>query len=685
MMRRKVGKPSEKSGTADKSHSNSQDTTEEIEFSCKKCGTLNTQGGKKGHKKRRKFGFCLTFVILVMALTIAISATYIIQQTLQRSKFGVVEKVQDVAKQFNVTVAAPDFMQNVFNFSFGANDTRRGVYARQRGLRPKHPVVIIPGFVTTGLELWASLPCAASSFRQRMWGTYHMPQAILSNSECWVEHMQLNQSTGLDPEGVMLRASEGLAAVDFLMPGYYVWAKIIQAFADLGYDPNMLIGSTYDWRLSIANMERRDSYFSRLKGDIELLHKLKEEKVMIAAHSWGENVARNFLAWVDQQEEGWVERHVAVYMNIAGSTLGVPKAMTALLSGEMRDTAELGFLSRNTANWYLPRASRAHMFRSWGSLIGMLPQGGNKVWGNSTWAPDDNDAMRAVGATYGSFFNVLDVDNTEEQSSVRTTFRRLASSLPLIGSPDPDTMRTDPEGGGSSQNWTALPLNNAMGLLLDEGAFHTSMELHGHIGKWGAVVAPSGERQGDGWDSEAGVKFQDPLTDPLPNAPSLKMFCVYGVNKPVERSYLYLHLKDEEKIKETNAKEEVARGKGVPLQWSLATDINNASTFMENGVRKGDGDGTVPLVSLGLMCRKGWKNTKLNPGGIEIVTHELKHDAVPMYVDPRGGGKSGDHVDILGNYDLLDILLSVASGNYGEVEENIASEIDTIASKIDFD
>ena len=53
--------------------------------------------------------------------------------------------------------------------------------------------------------------------------------------------MQLNQSTGLDPEGVMLRASEGLAAVDFLMPSYYVWAKIIEAFADLGYDPNMMV------------------------------------------------------------------------------------------------------------------------------------------------------------------------------------------------------------------------------------------------------------------------------------------------------------------------------------------------------------------------------------------------------------------------------------------------------------
>ena len=25
------------------------------------------------------------------------------------------------------------------------------------------------------------------------------------------------------------------------------------------------------------------------------------------------------------------------------------------------------------------------------------------------------------------------------------------------------------------------------------------------------------------------------MVDPMPNAPSLKMFCVYGVNKPVER------------------------------------------------------------------------------------------------------------------------------------------------------
>ena len=33
------------------------------------------------------------------------------------------------------------------------------------------------GFVTTGLELWAALPCGAKHFRQRLWGTLNMPQA----------------------------------------------------------------------------------------------------------------------------------------------------------------------------------------------------------------------------------------------------------------------------------------------------------------------------------------------------------------------------------------------------------------------------------------------------------------------------------------------------------------------------
>ena len=55
-----------------------------------------------------------------------------------------------------------------------------------------------------------------------------------------------------------------------------------------GYAPGLdtgcpQIASTYDWRLSVANMERRDNYFSRLQDQIELLHKLKKEKVQQTA------------------------------------------------------------------------------------------------------------------------------------------------------------------------------------------------------------------------------------------------------------------------------------------------------------------------------------------------------------------------------------------------------------------
>lgn len=33
------------------------------------------------------------------------------------------------------------------------------------GYKPKHPIVIVPGFVTSGLELWHGKPCANRFFR----------------------------------------------------------------------------------------------------------------------------------------------------------------------------------------------------------------------------------------------------------------------------------------------------------------------------------------------------------------------------------------------------------------------------------------------------------------------------------------------------------------------------------------
>lgn len=42
-----------------------------------------------------------------------------------------------------------------------------------------------------------------------------------------------------------------------------------------------------------------------------------------------------------------------------------------------------------------------------------------------------------------------------------------------------------------------------------------------------------------------------------------------------------------------------------------------------NGVKMGEGDGTVTLLSLGAMCVDGWQRKKWNPAGIKVVTVEV--------------------------------------------------------------
>ena len=41
------------------------------------------------------------------------------------------------------------------------------------------------------------------------------------------------------------------------------------------------------------------------------------------------------MGWVDKQEEGWCDLHLATYANVAGPTLGVPSAIPALLTGTL--------------------------------------------------------------------------------------------------------------------------------------------------------------------------------------------------------------------------------------------------------------------------------------------------------------------------------------------------------------
>lgn len=45
-----------------------------------------------------------------------------------------------------------------------------GARLRREGLTAHHPVVLVPGIITGGLELWEGKPCFDGLFRRRLWG-----------------------------------------------------------------------------------------------------------------------------------------------------------------------------------------------------------------------------------------------------------------------------------------------------------------------------------------------------------------------------------------------------------------------------------------------------------------------------------------------------------------------------------
>ena len=61
----------------------------------------------------------------------------------------------------------------------------------------------------------------------------------------------------------------------------------------------------------------------------------------------------------------------------------------------------MGQVTNMMAEFHFTRRQRLELLRTWGGGIGMLPVGGQRVWGNSSWAPDDTPELHQAGKTYG--------------------------------------------------------------------------------------------------------------------------------------------------------------------------------------------------------------------------------------------------------------------------------------------
>lgn len=212
---------------------------------------------------------------------------------------------------------------------------------REEQLAAYSPVVLIPGFTSTGLEIWNGSECSKEYFRQRMWGTTRMLQQFMMNQKCWLEHVMLNRSTGLDPDGIKLRPANGLEAADYVIGGFWVWGKMIENFADIGYDSNSMFMAAYDWRMAPSLLEVRDQYFTKLKFIIEMAKATNSgRKVVLVSHSYATQVIYYFMKWVESEQGGnaganWVDNNVEAFVNIAGPTLGTVKSVRALFSSRL--------------------------------------------------------------------------------------------------------------------------------------------------------------------------------------------------------------------------------------------------------------------------------------------------------------------------------------------------------------
>jgi len=486
-----------------------------------------------------------------------------------------------------------------------------------------HPMIMIPGVISTGLESWGTANISRSYFRKRLWGSWTMMSALVMDKEVWKKHVMLDKETGLDPPNIKLRAAQGFDATDFFITGYWIWNKIFENLASIGYDPTNAFTAAYDWRLSYPNLERRDQYFTRLKGHIETFLALSGKKAVLVSHSMGSQVLFYFFHWVASPEGGnagdnWVEKHIDSWINISGCMLGAVKDVTALLSGEMRDTAQLNAFAVYGLEKFLSKEERAEIFRAMPGISSMLPLGGDAVWGDMQGAPDDEPGRNI---TFGPFLNFRHEPNSTTPSR----------NLTVSGAMDYLLETTEP--------W----FQNMIKRTYSHGVAHTKKEV-------------------DANEKDA-RKWINPLETRLPLAPSLKIYCFYGVGKPTERAYFY---------------RTPDNPGATPLNITIDTGLTDGE--VDHGVILGEGDGTVSLLSTGYMCNHGWKMDRYNPARSRITVVEMPHE--PERFNPRGGPKTADHVDILGRKNLNELILSVASGRGHTITNHVVSSILEYSAKV---
>lgn len=494
-----------------------------------------------------------------------------------------------------------------------------GMMMYDDGMRAKHPVIMVPGVISSALEDWGlhgTEECPSKPhYRKQLWGGFYMIKSMLLSTHCWLQHLLLDKETGLDPPHFKIRAAQGIESADYFITGYWIWNKIVQNLAAIGYDSSTMKLAAYDWRLGYPDLERRDGYFTMLKSQCEQNLLLTGEKTSLVGHSMGSQVVFYFLKWVEAEGPGfgnggkdWVNKHVAHFVDISGSMLGTPKALVSLLSGEMKDTVSLNQFAVMALEKFFSRDARTEMLRTWPGIASMLPKGGDTIWGDMNGAPDD---PKNASDTFGNFIRF-----TEHMSPLSARNLTLDESIDFLFDQSPD--------------WFVNRVRN----MYSFGLAKTRKEVERN------------ERDPSKWSN--------PLEVALPYAPDLRVFALYGVGKDTERAYFY---------------RDSSNDTTTPLNAVI-----DYEKLEHSSVVVGPGDGTISLPCHSMAYRWRDKNSKFNPAHCNVTVVEMEHK--PTEYDLRGGAQTAEHVDILGRAELNELVLRIVSGHGADIKNHVHSNIE---------
>ncbi|KAL4329053.1 hypothetical protein AHAS_Ahas13G0261600 [Arachis hypogaea] len=541
-----------------------------------------------------------------------------------------------------------------------------GIKLAKEGLKANHPVVFVPGIVTCGLELWEGESCADGLFRKRLWGgTFG---ELYKRPLCWVKHMSLDNETGLDPPGMRIRPVSGLVAADYFAPGFFVWAVLIANLARIGYEEKNMYMASYDWRLSFQNTEVRDQTLSRMKSNIELMVATNGgKKVVVIPHSMGTLYFLHFMKWVEAPApmgggggSDWCAKHIKAVMNIGGPFLGVPKTLAGLFSMEAKDIAIVKAFAPHVLEsdvfHFQTLQHLMRMTRTWDSTMSMIPKGGETIWGGLDWSPEghyecntkqhkDNHKPSVKNMNYGRLISFgKEVATLHSSKLERLDFKGALKDKKHVNVSICDV-------------WTEY---HEMGIENVEAIAKYKAYTADSILDLLYFVAPKMMKRGDAHFSHGIADdlddpkynhykyWSNPLTTTLPNATDMEIYSMYGVGIPTERAYVY----------KVNSDSEC----NIPFKIDTSADGGKEDSCLQGGVYSADGDETVPVLSSGFMFAKGWRGkTRFNPSGIRTYIREYDHSPPANLLEGRGT-QSGAHVDILGNFALIEDIIRVAAG-----------------------